>query len=41
MHEAFAAALSLWPNSEYPATAAMADSTARFKAIDTLRRGKI
>jgi RNA polymerase sigma-70 factor (ECF subfamily) len=39
MHEAFAAALSLWPSSEVPANPRpWLISTARFKAIDTLRR---
>jgi len=39
MHEAFAAALSLWPTSEVPANPRpWLISTARFKAIDTLRR---
>jgi RNA polymerase sigma-70 factor (ECF subfamily) len=39
MHEAFAAALSLWPTSEVPDNPRpWLISTARFKAIDTLRR---
>src|ERR1700746_1050010 len=39
MHEAFAAALSLWPRSGVPGTPRpWLISTARFKAIDTLRR---
>jgi RNA polymerase sigma-70 factor (ECF subfamily) len=39
MHEAFAAALSLWPRSGVPgAPRPWLISTARFKAIDTLRR---
>jgi RNA polymerase sigma-70 factor, ECF subfamily len=39
MHEAFAAALSLWPGSGVPgAPRPWLISTARFKAIDTLRR---
>jgi RNA polymerase sigma-70 factor (ECF subfamily) len=39
MHEAFAAALSLWPGSEVPGhPRPWLISTARFKAIDTLRR---
>ena len=39
MHEAFAAALSLWPNSGVPGNPRpWLISTARFKAIDTLRR---
>src|SRR6202453_2501531 len=39
MHEAFAAALSLWPGSGVPGnTRPWLVSTARFKAIDTLRR---
>jgi RNA polymerase sigma-70 factor, ECF subfamily len=39
MHEAFAAALSLWPSSGVPANPRpWLISTARFKAIDTLRR---
>ena len=39
MHEAFAAALSLWPNTEVPGNPRpWLISTARFKAIDTLRR---
>src|SRR6266700_1237577 len=39
MHEAFAAALSLWPGSEVPDNPRpWLISTARFKAIDTLRR---
>jgi RNA polymerase sigma-70 factor, ECF subfamily len=39
MHEAFAAALSLWPTSGAPgAPRPWLISTARFKAIDTLRR---
>jgi len=39
MHEAFAAALSLWPQSGVPANPRpWLISTARFKAIDTLRR---
>src|SRR5258705_6871974 len=39
MHEAFAAALSLWPQSGIPANPRpWLISTARFKAIDTLRR---
>jgi RNA polymerase sigma-70 factor (ECF subfamily) len=39
MHEAFAAALSLWPRSEVPGNPRpWLISTARFKAIDTLRR---
>ncbi len=39
MHEAFAAALSLWPKSGVPANQRpWLISTARFKAIDTLRR---
>jgi RNA polymerase sigma-70 factor, ECF subfamily len=39
MHEAFAAALSLWPTSGAPANPRpWLISTARFKAIDTLRR---
>jgi RNA polymerase sigma-70 factor (ECF subfamily) len=39
MHEAFAAALSLWPQSGVPgAPRPWLISTARFKAIDTLRR---
>ncbi len=43
MHEAFAAALSLWPKSGVPDNPRpWLISTARFKAIDTLRRtGKI
>ena len=42
MHEAFAAALSLWPKSGVPgAPRPWLISTARFKAIDTLRRRKI
>lgn len=40
MHEAFAAALSLWPRSGVPDNPRpWLISTARFKAIDTLRRG--
>src|SRR5580692_6727689 len=40
MHEAFAAALSLWPKSGVPESPRpWLISTARFKAIDTLRRG--
>jgi predicted RNA polymerase sigma factor len=39
MHEAFAAALSLWPRSGVPVSPRpWLISTARFKAIDTLRR---
>src|ERR1700756_1871128 len=39
MHEAFAAALSLWPKSGIPGNPRpWLISTARFKAIDTLRR---
>src|SRR5437773_797074 len=39
MHEAFAAALSLWPRSGVPGNPRpWLISTARFKAIDTLRR---
>ncbi len=39
MHEAFAAALSLWPTSGVPGSPRpWLISTARFKAIDTLRR---
>jgi RNA polymerase sigma-70 factor, ECF subfamily len=39
MHEAFAAALSLWPSSGVPTNPRpWLISTARFKAIDTLRR---
>jgi RNA polymerase sigma-70 factor (ECF subfamily) len=39
MHEAFAAALSLWPKSGVPGNPCpWLISTARFKAIDTLRR---
>ena len=39
MHEAFAAALSLWPNNGVPNNPRpWFISTARFKAIDTLRR---
>ena len=39
MHEAFAAALSLWPGSGVPgAPRPWLISTARFKAIDALRR---
>lgn len=39
MHEAFAAALSLWPRSGIPGNPRpWLISTARFKAIDTLRR---
>jgi RNA polymerase sigma-70 factor, ECF subfamily len=39
MHEAFAAALSLWPGSGVPdSPRPWLISTARFKAIDTLRR---
>jgi RNA polymerase sigma-70 factor, ECF subfamily len=39
MHEAFAAALSLWPRSGVPGNPRpWLVSTARFKAIDTLRR---
>ncbi len=39
MHEAFAAALSLWPKSGMPGNPRpWLISTARFKAIDTLRR---
>jgi RNA polymerase sigma-70 factor (ECF subfamily) len=39
MHEAFAAALSLWPTSGVPANPRpWLISTARFKAVDTLRR---
>jgi RNA polymerase sigma-70 factor (ECF subfamily) len=39
MHEAFAAALSLWPRSGVPGNQRpWLISTARFKAIDTLRR---
>ncbi len=39
MHEAFAAALSLWPKSGLPGSPRpWLISTARFKAIDTLRR---
>src|SRR5438094_4936853 len=39
MHEAFAAALSLWPRSVVPGNPRpWLISTARFKAIDTLRR---
>src|SRR6202008_2073878 len=39
MHEAFAAALSLWPQSGVPGSPRpWLISTARFKAIDTLRR---
>jgi RNA polymerase sigma-70 factor, ECF subfamily len=40
MHEAFAAALSLWPQSGVPGNPRpWLISTAKFKAIDTLRRG--
>ncbi|HEV2992152.1 MAG TPA: sigma factor [Candidatus Angelobacter sp.] len=40
MHEAFAAALSLWPSSGVPGSPRpWLISTARFTAIDTLRRG--
>jgi RNA polymerase sigma-70 factor, ECF subfamily len=40
MHEAFAAALSVWPKSGVPDNPRpWLISTARFKAIDTLRRG--
>src|SRR5579864_7601004 len=39
MHEAFAAALSLWPRTGVPGNPRpWLISTARFKAIDTLRR---
>src|SRR3954462_881264 len=39
MHEAFAAALSVWPTSGVPDNPRpWLISTARFKAIDTLRR---
>src|ERR1700723_1682576 len=39
MHEAFAAALSLWPGSGVPGSPRpWLISTARYKAIDTLRR---
>src|SRR3974390_1306365 len=39
MHDAFAAALSLWPNSGVPdSPRPWLISTARFKAIDSLRR---
>src|SRR5690349_15389292 len=39
MHEAFAAALSMWPRSGVPDNPRpWLISTARFKAIDTLRR---
>jgi RNA polymerase sigma-70 factor, ECF subfamily len=39
MHDAFAAALSLWPSSGVPSSPRpWLISTARFKAIDTLRR---
>src|SRR5436305_4569232 len=39
MHEAFAAALSVWPQSGVPGNPRpWLISTARFKAIDTLRR---
>src|SRR6202044_92122 len=39
MHEAFAAALTLWPTTGVPASPRpWLISTARFKAIDTLRR---
>src|SRR6202161_2728566 len=39
MHEAFAAALTLWPRSGIPGNPRpWLISTARFKAIDTLRR---
>jgi RNA polymerase sigma-70 factor (ECF subfamily) len=39
MHEAFAAALSLWPSSRVPGNPRpWLISTARFKALDTLRR---
>src|SRR5260370_14428025 len=39
MHEAFAAALNLWPRSGVPGNQRhWLISTARFKAIDTLRR---
>src|SRR5690349_19278662 len=39
MHEAFAAALSLWPKNGIPDNPRpWLISTARFKAIDTLRR---
>ncbi|HEY6336906.1 MAG TPA: RNA polymerase sigma factor [Candidatus Sulfotelmatobacter sp.] len=39
MHEAFAAALSLWPSSGVPGNPRpWLISTARFKAVDTLRR---
>ena len=39
MHEAFAAALSLWPSSGVPGNPRpWLISTARFKAIDALRR---
>src|ERR1700749_73168 len=39
MHEAFAAALSLWPGSGVPGNPRpWLISTARFKAVDTLRR---
>jgi RNA polymerase sigma-70 factor (ECF subfamily) len=39
MHEAFAAALSLWPRSGVPGNPRpWLISTARFKAVDTLRR---
>jgi RNA polymerase sigma-70 factor (ECF subfamily) len=39
MHEAFAAALSVWPSSGVPGNPRpWLISTARFKAIDTLRR---
>src|SRR3954471_9400878 len=39
MHESFAAALSLWPRSGVPGNPRpWLISTARFKAIDTLRR---
>src|ERR1700750_3058998 len=39
MHEAFAAALSLWPSSGVPDTPRpWLISTARFKAVDAIRR---
>src|SRR5262252_4292648 len=39
MHEAFAAALSLWPRNGVPGNPRpWLISTARFKAVDTLRR---
>ena len=39
MHEAFAAALSVWPSSGVPGNPRpWLISTARFRAIDTLRR---